>query len=145
MKKFFAFVVLFTGASFGLKAQVLPLSPNITALATPVVSPSGLNAPVNLSTVSYSPSLGVANNLRNLVSLNNNGNNTIIVQSITNGITTQGAAIANQVTTVTVQTTPNSATAIIAAPTAITTTLLNNTGTGVSATPTAVIHLQKNN
>jgi hypothetical protein len=113
MKKFFAFVILLTGASVGLKAQVLPLSPNVTALATPVVSPSGLNAPVNLSTVSYSPSLGVANNLRNLVSLNNNGNNTIIVQSITNGITTQGAAIANQVTTATVQTTPNSATTII--------------------------------
>ncbi|MDI9874703.1 MULTISPECIES: hypothetical protein [Bacteroidota] len=143
MKKFFAFVILLTGVSVGLKAQVLPLSPNITALATPVVSQSGLNAPVNLSTVSYSPSLGVANNLRNLVSLNNNGNNTIIVQSITNGITTQGAAIANQVTTATVQTTPNSATAIIAAPTAVTTTLLNNTG--VSATPTVVIHLQKSN
>lgn len=143
MKKFFAFVVLFTGASFGLKAQVLPLSPNITALTTPVVSPSGLNAPVNLSTVSYSPSLGVANNLRNLVSLNNNGNNTIIVQSITNGITTQGAVIANQVTTATVQTTPNSATTVINAPTTATTTLLNNTG--VSATPTVIIHLQKNN
>ncbi|MDI9860236.1 hypothetical protein [Flectobacillus roseus] len=143
MKKFFAFVVLFTGASFGLKAQVLPLSPNITALTTPVVSQSGLSAPVNLSTVSYSPSLGVANNLRNLVSLNNNGNNTIIVQSITNGITTQGAVIANQVTTATVQTTPNSATTVINAPTTATTTLLNNTG--VSATPTVIIHLQKNN
>jgi hypothetical protein len=143
MKKFFAFVIVLTGASVGLKAQVLPLAPNVTALATPVVSPSGLNAPVNLSTVSYSPSLGVANNLRNLVSLNNNGNNTIIVQSITNGITTQGAAIANQVTTATVQTTPNSATTIINAPTAATTTLLNNTG--VSATPTVIIHLQKNN
>lgn len=143
MKKFFAFVVLFTGTSLGLKAQVLPLSPNITALATPVVSQSGLNAPVNLSTVSYSPSLGVANNLRNLVSLNNNGNNTIIVQSITNGITTQGAVIANQVTTATVQTTPNSATAVINAPTTATTSLLNNIG--VSATPTVVIHLQKGN
>ena len=143
MKKFFAFVIVLTGASVGLKAQVLPLAPSVTALATPVVSPSGLNAPVNLSTVSYSPSLGVANNLRNLVSLNNNGNNTIIVQSITNGITTQGAAVANQVTTATVQTTPNSATAVINAPTTATTTLLNNTG--VSATPMVVIHLQKNN
>ena len=143
MKKFFAFVIVLTGASVGLKAQVLPLAPSVTALATPVVSPSGLNAPVNLSTVSYSPSLGVANNLRNLVSLNNNGNNTIIVQSITNGITTQGAAVANQVTTATVQTTPNSATAVINAPTTATTTLLNNTG--VSATPTVIIHLQKNN
>lgn len=143
MKKFFAFVIVLTGASVGLKAQVLPLAPSVTALATPVVSPSGLNAPVNLSTVSYSPSLGVANNLRNLVSLNNNGNNTIIVQSITNGITTQGAAVANQVTTATVQTTPNSATAVINAPTTATTNLLNNTG--VSVTPTVIIHLQKNN
>ncbi len=143
MKKFFAFVIVLTGASVGLKAQVLPLAPSVTALATPVVSPSGLNAPVNLSTVSYSPSLGVANNLRNLVSLNNNGNNTIIVQSITNGITTQGAVIANQVTTATVQTTPNSATTVINAPTTATTNLLNNTG--VSVTPTVIIHLQKNN
>ena len=143
MKKFFALLLILTGVSVGIKAQVLPLSPNVTALALPTVSPSGLNAPVNLSTVSYSPSLGVANNLRNLVSLNNNGNNTIIVQSITNGITTQGAVIANQVTTATVQTTPNSATAVINAPTTATTSLLNNIG--VSATPTVVIHLQKGN